>query len=104
MGTCVSDPNNEGIPNSLIEAMACRKPVISTDVDQVAELVRHNVNGLLIPPNDVAALCAAIERLVTDPALCSQLGEAGRRLVEEQFSLPVAAAHYARVYRRLLAA
>lgn len=103
VGTCVSDPNNEGIPNSLIEAMACRKPVIATDIDQVGELVTDEVNGLLIPPNDAAALCAAIERLAADPALCRQLGEAGRRTVEERFSLPVAAAHYARIYRQLLA-
>jgi glycosyltransferase involved in cell wall biosynthesis len=103
VGTCVSDPNNEGIPNSLIEAMACRKPVIATDVDQVSELVEHEVNGLLIPPNDAAALCAAIERLAADPALCRRLGEAGRRTIEQRFSLPVAAAHYARIYRRLFA-
>jgi glycosyltransferase involved in cell wall biosynthesis len=66
-------------------------------------LITHEVNGLLIPAGDVAALCAAIERLVADPALGRRLGEAGRQTIEARFSLPVAAAHYAHVYRQLLA-
>jgi glycosyltransferase involved in cell wall biosynthesis len=102
VGTCVSNPTNEGIPNSLIEAMACRKPVISTAVDQVPELVQDGVNGILIPPGDAQALCAAIERLATDPALRQQLGEAGRRTIEERFSLQQAARRYAAVYHELL--
>jgi len=102
VGTCVSNPTNEGIPNSLIEALACRKPVISTAVDQIPELVEDGVNGILIPPGNVQALCAAIERLATDPALCQRLGEAGRRTIEERFSLQQAAKQYAAVYRELL--
>jgi glycosyltransferase involved in cell wall biosynthesis len=102
VGTCVSNPTNEGIPNSLIEAMACYKPVISTAVDQVSELVQDGVNGILIPPGDVQALCEAIERLATDPALCQQLGEAARRTIEERFSLQRAAEQYAAVYHELL--
>jgi glycosyltransferase involved in cell wall biosynthesis len=102
VGTCVSNPNNEGIPNSLIEAMACRKPVISTAVDQVPELVDDGVNGILIPPGDVEALCEAIERLACAPDLCRRMGEAGRRTVEETFSLQQAAKQYAAVYRELL--
>lgn len=102
VGTCVSNPSNEGIPNSLIEAMACRRPVISTAVDQIPELVQDGVNGILIPPGDVQALCRAIERLATDPALCQRLGEAGRCTIEERFSLRRAAEQYAAVYHELL--
>jgi len=102
VGTCVSNPTNEGIPNSLIEAMSCRKPVISTAVDQISELVQDGVNGILIPPGDVQALCDAIERLATDSALCRQLGEAGRRTIEERFSLRYAAGQYGAVYHELL--
>jgi len=102
VGTCVSNPTNEGIPNSLIEAMACRKPVISTAVDQVPELVQDGVSGVLTPPGDLGALCEAIERLAADPGLCRHLGEAGRRTIEEKFSLQQAAAQYAAVYRELL--
>jgi len=102
VGTCVSNATNEGIPNSLIEAMACCKPVISTAVDQVPELVQDGVNGILILPGDVQALCTAIERLATGPALRRRLGEAGRRTVEERFSLQRAAKQYAEVYHELL--
>jgi glycosyltransferase involved in cell wall biosynthesis len=100
IGTCVS--NDEGLPNSLIEAMACRKPVISTNVGAVAELVIHEVNGLLIPSGDLNAFCAALERLLADPGLRQHLGEAGRRTIEDRFSLPHAAAQYAKIYHSLL--
>lgn len=102
VGTCVSNPTNEGIPNSLIEAMACGKPVISTAVDQVPELVQDGVNGILIPPGDVQALCTAVRQLARDPALRRRLGEAGRRTIEERFSLQRAIEQYAAVYHELL--
>ena len=102
VGTCVSNLANEGIPNSLIEAMACRKPVISTAVDQVPELVQDGVSGILIPPGDVQALCEAIERLATDPALRQRLGEMGRSAIEKRFSLRQAVKQYAAVYHELL--
>ncbi len=100
IGTCVS--NDEGLPNSLIEAMACRKPVISSNVGAVAELVKPEVNGLLIPPGDLDALCVALERLLIDPVLRQQLGEAGRGTIEDRFSLAFAAAQYAKIYHSLL--
>lgn len=102
VGTCVSNPENEGIPNSLIEAMACCKPVISTDVDQVSELVTDQQNGFLIPPGDATALAAAIQKLLENPSLRQQLGAAARRTIEEQFSLQRAADQYAALYRQLL--
>ncbi|MBN1977599.1 MAG: glycosyltransferase family 4 protein [Anaerolineae bacterium] len=102
VGTCVSSPTNEGIPNSLIEAMACCRPVISTSVDQIPELVQDGTNGILIPPGDVGAFCDAIERLARDPVLRQRLGEAGRRTIEEKFSLERAAELYAITYRELL--
>jgi glycosyltransferase involved in cell wall biosynthesis len=100
--TCVSNPGNEGIPNSLIEGMACGKPVISTAVDQVPELVHDGVNGTLIPAGDVDALCSAVARMAADPELCKRMGAAGRRTIEEKFSLRCAADAYAAVYNELL--
>ena len=102
VGTCVS--NDEGLPNSLLEAMACGKPVISTRVGAVPELIQPEVNGLLIPPGDAGALCAAIQRLLDEPDLASRLGAAGRRTVEDRFELHAAARKYAEVYRDLLEA
>jgi len=100
IGTCVS--NDEGLPNSLLEAMACRKPVISSAVGAVPELLQEGENGLLFPAGDLEALCAGLERLARDPELRRRLGEAGRRTVEERFSLAEAAAQYAALYRELL--
>ncbi len=100
IGTCVS--NDEGLPNSLLEAMACRKPVISSAVGAVPELLQEGENGLLFPAGDLEALCACLERLAGDPGLRRRLGEAGRRTVEARFSLSEAAAQYAALYRELL--
>lgn len=102
VGTCVS--NSEGLPNSLLEAMAFAKPVVSTQVGAVSELVEDGANGLLVSPGDLDALCAAIARLAGDPALCRRLGDAGRRTVAARFSLARAARQYAAVYHELMSA
>ena len=77
---------HEGIPVSLMEAMAYGVPVISTAVGGTPELL-HNGAGILAPPQDPVALADAMERLVRSPELRRQLGQAGRRRVEEEFSL-----------------
>jgi colanic acid/amylovoran biosynthesis glycosyltransferase len=69
---------HEGIPVSLIEAMAYGVPVISTVAGGTPELLERGA-GLLVPPEDPLALADAIERLVRDPELRKQLGETGRR-------------------------
>ena len=102
IGTCVSNPENEGIPNSLIEAMACSKAVVSTDVDQVSELVQDGSNGLLIPPGDVQALAQAVLKLIENQELRQQFGRAARKTIETQFSLQYSAAQYAAVYHQLI--
>jgi glycosyltransferase involved in cell wall biosynthesis len=82
--------------------MACGKPVVSTNVDQINELVQHEINGLLVPPGNLEALCAAFIRLINNPVERQRLGEAGRRTVEEKFSLQQAATQYSEIYHRLL--
>jgi glycosyltransferase involved in cell wall biosynthesis len=59
----------EGFPNALCEAMAHGVPVIASDTGAVAEIVRNDVDGILVPPEDSTALAAAIERLLTDGEL-----------------------------------
>lgn len=102
IGTCVSRAGNEGIPNSLIECMAARKPVVATRVDDIPELVEHEQNGLLTDDNDLAQLVNALERLINDPALCKQMGQAGRRRIEEGFNLKSQAEDYHQLYQQLL--
>ena len=79
--------SSEGMPVSLMEAAACGVPAVATSVGGVPELVEDGVTGLLVPPGDAAALAAALERLLRDPALAARLGAAARRKVEERFSL-----------------
>lgn len=103
IATCTSLPNNEGIPNSLIEAMAAGKPVVASAVDDIPELVEHGKTGLLFANDDLDELVAALKRLVDDAGLRKQMGDAGRQKVEQEFNLKRQAAKYAELYRRLTA-
>jgi glycosyltransferase involved in cell wall biosynthesis len=82
-----SDRGRDGIPNVIIEAMANRLPVISTRLSGIPEVVEHNVNGLLVPPNDSEALAAAIAELLGQSKLCVQFGLQGRLKVEQNFDI-----------------
>jgi glycosyltransferase involved in cell wall biosynthesis len=79
------DGNRDGIPNTVVEAMARGLAVASTTLPSVAEAVEDGVHGLLVPQRDAAALAAALERLLGDRALRESMGAAGRRRVEERF-------------------
>ena len=74
MGMFVMTSRFEGMPNALIEAMACGLPCVCTDCDfGPAELIRDGESGLLVPVDDVAAIAAAMERIADDPALAEKL-------------------------------
>lgn len=76
----------EGLPKSLLEAAACGRPIVATDVPGCREIARPDLNAVLVPPDNAPALADAIARLATDPALRQRLGAAGRRMVESEFS------------------
>jgi glycosyltransferase involved in cell wall biosynthesis len=76
----------EGLPKSLLEAASCGRPIVATDVPGSREIARKDVNAILVAPDDVEGLADAISRLAGDPALRKRFGEAGRRLVEAEFS------------------
>jgi len=76
----------EGLPRTLLEAAACARPIIATDVPGCREIVQHESNGLLVPVKDSTALAHAIERLLTDKALRHRLGGKGRELVQREFA------------------
>lgn len=77
----------EGMSNALMEAMAAHLPVITTDIEENRELVKHNETGLLVPIQDSHALALAIERLVQDPSLQRELAQSGQAFIQENFSL-----------------
>jgi colanic acid/amylovoran biosynthesis glycosyltransferase len=87
-----ADGTMEGVPVSLMEAMAIGVPVIATNTGAIPELVEDEVTGLLVPQRDSQALAAAIERIHGDQALATRLAEAARHRVEAEFDLDANAA------------
>ncbi len=100
---CLPSFYGEGVPRVLIEAAACGRPIITTDTPGCREIVRHEQNGLLTPPHDTTALCAALKRLIEDAALRHNLGAQGRRIAEAEFSLEHVTGETLALYTRLLA-
>jgi glycosyltransferase involved in cell wall biosynthesis len=99
---CLPSYYGEGVPKALIEAACCARPLIAADVPGSREIVRHNDNGLLVPPRDVAALADALERLIADPALRARMGTRGRERVGLEFSVERVVDETLRVYRGLV--
>ena len=93
----------EGMGRVLLEAMAMEKPVVASRVGGIPDLVKHNVNGLLINPGDVTELANALEKILTDSELAGKIGKEGRKRIQEQFSSEVMVRSIHRVYQDLLA-
>jgi glycosyltransferase involved in cell wall biosynthesis len=70
-----------------MEAMSMEVPVVASRITGIPELIEDGANGLLVPPGSASELADALERLAGDPGLRRRLGQAGRRTVDEQFSL-----------------
>lgn len=92
----------EGWAMSVLEAMACGKPVVATRIGGVPEVVEHGVTGLLVEPGDVAGLAEAVLSLLQDATLRRRYGEAGRRRAESQFDQRRLIARMQGVYRDIL--
>ena len=93
----------EGTPLAVMEAMAAGRPVISTAVGGVPELVQDGVTGLLVPPRDPAAFAAAMRHLADHPDLRHAMGEAAGLQAEKRFGVGSAAESYMRLYESVLA-
>ena len=94
----------EGIPMSLMEAAACGRPMVATNVSGCREIVRPGETGLLTPPGDPAALADALQRMVDEPALRRRCGEAARARVENGLDAKTVGRKTVAVYREILAA
>jgi len=77
----------EGLGTSLLDAMACSRPIVATRTGGIPEVVEDGVNGLLVTPRDHRAMAAAIVRLLKDEALRTRMGEAGCTRVSERFTV-----------------
>ncbi|MEA2375179.1 MAG: hypothetical protein QOD53_1642 [Thermoleophilaceae bacterium] len=94
----------EGIPNAVLEAMACGVPVVVTDCGGTTEAVADGREGFVVAPRDPEAMAAALERLWNDPDLRARMGRAGRERVESAFELDEQVTRIVALYQDVLAA
>lgn len=92
----------EGLPKSLVEAAACGRAVVTTDVPGCRDAIEPGESGLLVPVRDASGLADAVLRLADDDVLRRQLGAEGRRLAEGEFDIgKIISAHLA-IYDALM--
>ena len=84
---CLPTYYGEGVPKVLIEAMACARPIITTDTAGCRDLVEDAENGILVAPRDVHSLAAAISALLIDGKKCEQMGKMGRQIAADKYSI-----------------
>jgi glycosyltransferase involved in cell wall biosynthesis len=92
----------EGLPLSLLEAAACGRPLIATDVPGCREIARAGVNALLVPVDDAPALADAVQQLAHNPELRARFGRASRDLTEREFSSARIGPATVQLYRTML--
>lgn len=92
----------EGLPTVLIEAAACARPIVTTDVAGCRDVVKNGVNGFLVPPNQPEALAQAIETLINEPEQRLNMGKAGRQIVLDTFTNKQVNQGIFEIYREVL--
>jgi glycosyltransferase involved in cell wall biosynthesis len=93
---------SEGFSNVILEYMASSKPVVATEVGGNPEIVVHGETGLLVPPANADALASAILSILEDKEAASRFGNAGRKRVEERFSLDVMLRNYENLFEQVI--
>jgi len=91
----------EGLPKVLIEAAACGRAVVTTDVPGCRDAIVPDKTGILVPPRDAVSLADAIQYLLQKPEVCNQMGQAGRLLAEQKFSIEKVVSAHLEIYRTL---
>ena len=92
----------EGLPKSLVEAAACGRAVVTTDVPGCRDAIKPNETGLLVPVKNVEALADAIDYLVENPEIRKRMGAEGRALAEKNYKIQEVVAIHIKIYRELL--
>ena len=91
----------DGLPNALLEAMACGRPVVAAEAGGIPDVVRSGRDGLLVPPGDEEALARAIAALLDDRALAESLAASGRERVRRDFTPAAERTRYRALHREL---
>jgi glycosyltransferase involved in cell wall biosynthesis len=93
---------NEGLPMTILEAMAASKPVIATRVGAIPSVIRDGETGLLVDPGDTYGLRSAVARLLSAPDLCRRIGAAGHAWVSKHYTSEAMALKYRQMYDEVL--
>jgi glycosyltransferase involved in cell wall biosynthesis len=101
---CLPSHGGEGVPRSLLEAAACGRPIVTTDVPGCRDVVHDGENGLLVPAKETAPLAEALGKLIRDGDLRRSMGARGRERTVAEFSVEIVAAETLRIYDELLGA
>ena len=99
---CLPSTYGEGVPKVLIEGASCARACVTTDTPGCREIVRHGINGLLVPPNDVDALTLAVKYLIDSHSERLSMGNNGRNIVLDEFTFRQVAGETISLYRSLL--
>ncbi len=92
----------EGLGLSILEAQACGIPVVASGVGGILSVIKNNVNGILVPPKDTAALAGTILKIMDNKSLAMRLGKKAREDVEENFNLQTMAKNVEQIYRGVI--
>ena len=102
MDISVLPSRGEGVPKAALEAMALGKPVLSTTVGSIPDLITHGENGLIVEPYDPDAFAEQLIRLCLEPELRQRLGRNARRLIHDNYSIQANIHALQRVYQGLI--
>jgi glycosyltransferase involved in cell wall biosynthesis len=94
--------HHEGLPVSLMEAMAMEKPVVAYNIRGVRDLVEDGVNGFLLPFGDIEGLANKIIYLMENPEIAKEMGRRGREKIEKEFSLKIILKDMKNLYKEIL--
>lgn len=94
--------HGEGISNSIIEYMSLARPVIANDAGGTREIVHHNVNGYLVTSQSESEITGMILSLIDNPEKCRAFGEAGRKIIEDHFSLDKMGRAFEETYKQVI--
>lgn len=92
---------HEGLPMSILEAMAAGLPILSTPIAGIPEAVTDGIEGFLVPPGDIGMLSDKLEKLINEPGLAQRMGESARKKIESTFSAQMVLPQLERIYFEL---
>ncbi len=93
---------NEGVPQTILQAMAMKKPVVASDAGSIKEIVINNKTGFLIDPKNAGLIAEKVIELFRNPSLKKEFGDAGRDLIEKEYSLDRMISKMEALYESLL--